>query len=163
MWPNFGKPTIYALAWISRNIDLKYSKYYSLLMLGSSHVRFIPEIQQSNSYHHTNAYSYWLDWLVLRDILKTICNITNATYKGWVGREGEGEGSWVNDASRHRWSSYVYSGPYRWSQQPWLYHKPCRHTMEQNWTPSYPFNAFKGLTGSIMVLCDLTGSTTSLL
>jgi len=26
-------------------LDLKYSKYYSLLMLGSSHVRFAPEIK----------------------------------------------------------------------------------------------------------------------
>jgi len=36
---------MYALAWILRNTDLKYSKYYSLLMLGSSHIRFAPEIE----------------------------------------------------------------------------------------------------------------------
>jgi len=29
-----------------------------------------------------------LDLLVLRDILKTVCNITNATYKGWMGGRG---------------------------------------------------------------------------
>jgi len=32
-----------------------------------------------------------LYWLILRDILKTACNITDATYKGWVdGGEGVG-------------------------------------------------------------------------
>jgi len=41
---------MYTLTWISRNTDLKYSKYYSLLMLGSSHIRFAPEIQ----YIYTN-------------------------------------------------------------------------------------------------------------
>jgi len=36
-------------------------------------------------------HSYWLDWLVLRDILNVACNITSGTYKGWaVGRGGEG-------------------------------------------------------------------------
>jgi len=41
-------------------------------------------------------YSYWLNWLVLRDVLNTTCNIMSATYKGWAGRrevrrvEGEG-------------------------------------------------------------------------
>jgi len=45
MLPNFGKPFTCALPWISRNTDLKYSKYYSILMLGSSHIRFAPEIQ----------------------------------------------------------------------------------------------------------------------
>jgi len=39
-----------------------------------------------------------MDWLILRDVLNSACNIMNATYKGvgeWegVGRvEGEGEG-----------------------------------------------------------------------
>jgi len=33
-----------------------------------------------------------LDWLVLRDVLNTACNIMSAAYKG-VGRwEGSGEG-----------------------------------------------------------------------
>jgi len=45
MWPNFGKPSTYALAWILRHTDIKYSKYYSLFMLGSSHIKFAPEIQ----------------------------------------------------------------------------------------------------------------------
>jgi len=31
--------------------------------------------------------NYWLDWLVLRDILNTTCNIMSAMYKG-VGRGG---------------------------------------------------------------------------
>jgi len=35
------------------------------------------------------------------------------------------------------------------------------HTMGQNWTTSYPINAPKGLTGSIIILRDSTGSTTS--
>jgi len=42
----------------------------------------------------------------LADILKTGCNITNAMYKGVGGRSGvgrvEGEGRWVNDASKYR-------------------------------------------------------------
>jgi len=54
-------------------------------MIGSSHVRFTPEIEYNNSYHYTNIYSYWLYWLALRDILKTACNITNAMYKGVGG------------------------------------------------------------------------------
>jgi len=33
MRPDFGKPTMYTLTWISRNTDLKYSKFYSLLLL----------------------------------------------------------------------------------------------------------------------------------
>jgi len=32
MRPNFGKPIMYALAWILRNTDLKYSKYDSLIV-----------------------------------------------------------------------------------------------------------------------------------
>jgi len=31
------------------------------------------------------VFSYWLDWLVLRDILNTACNITSAVYKGVGG------------------------------------------------------------------------------
>jgi len=81
--------------------------------------------------------------LVLRDILKTPCNITDATNKG-VGRV-EGEGGWVNDALRHRRPSYVHSGPDRWPQQPLLYHELSRRAMGQNWTPSYPINATQGL------------------
>jgi len=81
---------MHALAWILKNTDLKYTKYYSLLMLGSSHVRFAPEIySEIYSYHYTNIYSCWLNWLVLRDILKTVCNIMNAMYKG-VGERGWG-------------------------------------------------------------------------
>jgi len=34
-----------AHSWISRNTDLKYSKYYRFLMLESSHVRFALEIE----------------------------------------------------------------------------------------------------------------------
>jgi len=51
-------------------------------------------------------YSYWLNWLVLRDFLNTACNITSAAYKGWAGgREVgrvEGESGWVNNALGHR-------------------------------------------------------------
>jgi len=73
--------------------------------------------------------------------------------RGWVSsgrrmgrgvRRVEGEGGWANDASRHRQPSYVHSGPGRWPQQPWLYHEPCRRTMGQNWTPSYPINVPRG-------------------
>jgi len=45
VWPNFGKPMMYPLAWILKNTDLKYLKYHTLIMFGSSHVRFTPEIQ----------------------------------------------------------------------------------------------------------------------
>jgi len=115
-------------------------------MLGSSHIRFTPEIEWSNSYHFTNIYSYWLDWLVLRDILKTACNITDATNKG-VGSQGRVEGEdagWANDALRHRRPSYAHSGPDRWPQQPLLNHKLSRHAMGQNWNPSYSINAPQG-------------------
>jgi len=65
--------------------------------------------------------------------------------RGWVDGKGvgrvEGEGGWVNDALRHRRPSCVHSGPDRWPQQPPPYHEPCRRTMGQNWTPSYPINA----------------------
>jgi len=47
-----------------------------------------------------------LDWWVLRDILKTACNITDVMYKGVGGweevRRVRGEGGWVNDALTHR-------------------------------------------------------------
>jgi len=39
-----------------------------------------------DSYHYTKLYSYWMNWLNLRDILNTACNIMSAAYKGWVGR-----------------------------------------------------------------------------
>jgi len=45
MQPDFGKPSQFALSWISRNTDLKYKKYYRLLMLDSSHIRFAAEIE----------------------------------------------------------------------------------------------------------------------
>jgi len=33
----------------------------------------------------------------------------------------------------------------RWARvQPWPYHEPSRHAVEQNWTPSYPINAPQG-------------------
>jgi len=51
----------------------------------------------------TYAYSYWLDWLVLRIVLNTTCNIMSAVYKGVGGREGWRGGyvhRWVNNASR---------------------------------------------------------------
>jgi len=56
-------------------------------MLDNSHIRFATEIEWGNSYHYTNLHSYWMDWLVLRDVLNTACNIMSATYKG-VGRVG---------------------------------------------------------------------------
>jgi len=62
------------------------------------------------------VHSYWLDWLILRDILKTACDIMNATYKGVGGWEEGGEGRWVNVALRHRQLSCVHSGPDRWPQ-----------------------------------------------
>jgi len=53
-----------------------------------------------------HIYSYWFDWLVLRDILKTACNIMNTMHKGMGGWEGvgrvDGESGWVNHALRHR-------------------------------------------------------------
>ena len=59
-------------------------------MLDSSHVIFVLE---GNSYHYANVWSYWLDWLVLRDILNTVCNVTSAEYKEVVDeRGGEGGG-----------------------------------------------------------------------
>jgi len=33
-----------------------------------------------------------MNWLILRDILNTACNITSAAYKGVGGREEGGEG-----------------------------------------------------------------------
>jgi len=92
---------------------------------------FCNTLLPNSGYHYTNICSYWLDWLVLRDILNT------AHIRGWVG-------GWVNNALRHRQPSCVHSRPDRWPQQPLPYHKPCRHTMGQNWTPSYPINAPQG-------------------
>jgi len=40
-----------------------------------------------------------MDWLILRDVLNTACNIKNATYKEVGKREGGGEGErgeWVD-------------------------------------------------------------------
>jgi len=92
-------------------------------------------------------YSYWLDWLVLRDILKTACNIMNATYKGVDGWEGNGEdgggGVWVNNALRHRRPNYVHSGPDRVTAALTI-PEPSRRAIGQNWTPSYPINAPQG-------------------
>jgi len=49
--------------------------------------------------------SYLLDWLILRDVLNTACNIISAAYKevsGWEGvRRVEGVGRWVNVPSGH--------------------------------------------------------------
>jgi len=52
----------------------------------------------SSSYHYTNIYSYWLNWLVLREVLNAACNIKSTAYKrvgGWDGRGGSGSG-WVD-------------------------------------------------------------------
>jgi len=40
-----------------------------------------------------------MDWLILRDVLNTACNITSAAYNGVGGGEGGEKGVWVNDAS----------------------------------------------------------------
>jgi len=45
LWPDFRKPSMYTHSWISRNTNLKYSKYYSFLMLDGSHIRFALEIE----------------------------------------------------------------------------------------------------------------------
>ena len=143
---------MYALARILRNTDLKNSKYYSLLMLGSSHARFAPEIQQSNSHHYVNIHRYWLDWLALRDILKTACNITNATYKRVGGLTvpvdtGDQVMCTVGHTDGHNNPDYSTSrAEIQWDR------------IGPQATLSMPI---KGLTGPIMVLCDFTGSTTN--
>jgi len=43
--------------------------------------------------------SYWLNWLVLRDVFNTACHITIAVYKR-VGKV-EGLGEWVNTAKSY--------------------------------------------------------------
>jgi len=40
-------------------------------MVDSSHIRFAAEIEEGNSYHYASLYSYWMDWLILRDALNT--------------------------------------------------------------------------------------------
>jgi len=82
-----------------------------------------------------------LDWLVLKDVLNTACNITSAAYMAVGGWRG---GCWINDARRHRRPSCVHSGPDRWPQQPRPYNKVYRCIMGQNWTPNYPINAPQG-------------------
>jgi len=64
---------MYALAWILRNTDLKYSKYYSLLMLGSNHIIFAPETQQSNTlmYIATN----WTGWFFENSLQFHECHV----------------------------------------------------------------------------------------
>jgi len=47
-----------------------------------------------------------MDWLILRDVLNTACNITSGTYKG--------EGGWVNDAARYSQPSCIDIEPDRW-------------------------------------------------
>jgi len=142
MWPNFGKLFIYALSWISRNTDSNYSKYYSLLLLDSSHVRFAPEIEWGNSYHSLVYIAtgwtsrYWKTFWTQPAISWIPC------IRGWVGVRRVWRVKF-NDASRHSQPSCVHRGPDRWPQQRWLYHKPSRHTVEHNWIPSYPINAPK--------------------
>jgi len=77
-----------------------------------------------------------------------------------MGGEGGDEDEWVNDALRYRRPSYVHSGPDRWPQHPSLYKRADvqQNRIEPQATLLMPL---KGLTGSIMVLYDLTGSTTS--
>jgi len=110
-------------------------------MLDSSHVRFAAKIEWRNHYHYTSLYSYWMDWLILKDVLNTACNITNAAYKRWAGGRVEGEGWWVNNALRHRQPSCVQSVPDRWPQQPGSYHEESRRRVEQFGTTGYPINA----------------------
>jgi len=90
---------MYALSWILRNTDLKYSKYYSLLMLGSNHVA---KICTRNTYSRaiaiitlTYSYSgYWLDRLVLRDVLNTPLISRMSRIRGWAG-------GLINDEIKH--------------------------------------------------------------
>jgi len=120
-------------------------------MLGSSHVRFAPELQQSNSYHYTNIYSYWMNWVILRDALSTACNIMSVAYKGWAG----GLTMPLDIANQIVRTVGQTDG-----------HSSPDHTTSQadvKWNINEPqatlLMPFKGLTASIMVLCDLTGST----
>jgi len=53
---------------------------YRLLMLNSSHIRFAAEIDREIAIIALTYICYWMDWLILRDVLSTACNITNATY-----------------------------------------------------------------------------------
>jgi len=39
------------IPWISRNIDLKYSKYYSLLMLGSAEIQYVYVVMTTKTFH----------------------------------------------------------------------------------------------------------------
>jgi len=102
--------------------------------------------------------------LVLRDILKTACNITNVTYKGWVGGRkvrrverrvggftmlvdtGDQVMCTVGQTDGHNSPDYTTNcADVQWDR------------IGLQATLLMPFN---GLTGSIMVLRDLTGLTT---
>jgi len=93
-----------------------------------------------------------MDWLVLRDVLKTACNITSATYKGRVG------GLMMSTDTDDQVVCTVdqtdsHSSPYHTTS--------CADVQWDRIGPqAILLMPFKGLTGSIMVLCDLTGSTT---
>jgi len=78
-------------------------------MLDSSHITFALEWNRAIAIITlTYIRSYWLDWLVLSDILNTACNITSAAYKGVSG--------WINIASGHSRPSYMPSMPDKWPQ-----------------------------------------------
>jgi len=86
----------------------------------------------------SNCIHYWAPCLIIFwEIFWTEPEISwmSHTYRGWVG------GGWVNDALRHRWPSCVHSGPDRWPQQPWPYHKESGRQVEQLETTGYPINA----------------------
>jgi len=102
-----------------------------------------------------------LDWLVLRDILKIACNITDATNKG-VG----GEGGWVGGLTMLLDTGNQVMCTVSQTDG----HSSPDYTMSQanmQWDRIGPqatlLMPLEGLTGSIMVLGDLTGSITGCL
>jgi len=100
-----------------------------------------------------------LDWLVLGDILKTACNIMDATNKGvnwWVG-DGMGGLTMLSDTSDQVTCTVGQTDGHS---------SPNYTTRKANvqWDRIGPqatlLMPLKSLTGSIMVLCDLTGLIT---
>jgi len=152
---------MYAFTWILRNTDLKYSNYYSLLTLGSRHVRFKPAIQYSNSCYYTNIYSVLLVGLAgFERLLNTACNFTGATYKR-VGMRGvkrvERVGGLMMSLDT---ADQVVCTVGQTDGHSSPDHTTSREDIQWNRIGSQAalLMPLMDLTGYIMVFCDLTGS-----
>jgi len=107
----------------------------------------------------------WLDWLVLRDVLNTACNIMSAAYKGVGGKGGRRVRrveEWVSELTLPVDTANQVVCTVGQTDG----HSSPDHTMSQadvQWNRIRPqatlLMPLNGLTGSVLVLHDLTGST----